>query len=486
VYRADIVIHSGRVYTMDEERTVFSHGAVAIAGDSIIAVGPSEDIRAKYDSGYCIDARGQIILPGFVDTHLHPVLNQRERPTDNGTPAYRYGSGDGYPDPSRHLDSECPPNPLSRIAHAKDGKNLDSFLQSARMLDTIPPVATYTFALHSMLCAVRGGATSFVEGGGGDVDGVAEAALTIGMRAGIGYPAFDQLVDLNNPSSGLQRVRDVDSVLAACEEAALRWHGRGDGLLSAWLTPVIDVACSDELLAGMKDLAGKHDLPVMTHAATTLSHDAYSLHHHNKTCIRRMFEAGLMQTHWLGIHMGYFDDTDLALLSEVNANIAHCPSTSALSGKGIMVNGQLLKPMQRGVPCGIGTDTPAQGCMLREIQVAYACHKEAQGDSRVLPAYKVLEMATRDAARAAGLAGKVGELRVGMKADIITIDMDAPEYDGLDPVKALAVHAQRRDIRNSVINGRIVMCDRAFPRLDEEAVRRDLRAANALLARFAG
>lgn len=484
--QVDLVIRSGRLYTMNADRTVYADGAIAIQGDEIVAVGPTHTIDDVYEGKTVLNARDQAILPGLIDTHIHPVLNLRPGLGEEPADGFGFQAVAGAPEPTNPLDESVLPDALARAAHREHGANLDAFFAEAGILDIVPPVVTYSLARHSLMCAVRAGATTFIEGGGGSVEGVAEAALSIGMRAGVGYPAFDQLVNASSPQEGMQRIRDTEAVLVACEEAAKRWHGQGEGLLSSWLVPTVDVAASDELLAGLRQLMETYDLPVMAHSATTLSHDPYSQHHYGKTCIQRMADAGLMEHHWLGIHMGFFNDGDLDLLLSKPAHIAHCPSTSAKCGKGIMANGVLLDAMRKGVNVGLGSDTPGNGNMVREMQMSVACHRDGLGDSRALPPYKALEMATRDGARAAALGGKTGELCPGMKADVITLDTSRPEYDNQETVNALLSLGHAGDVCHSIINGRIVMQDRRFPGLDEEEVRRDMRAANAVISQMMG
>src|SRR5580698_6287177 len=67
---ADTII-TGMVVTMDEQRHIYDDGAVAVTGDTIVAVGPRADLEAKYESRQTIDAKNKLVLPGFINGHTH-------------------------------------------------------------------------------------------------------------------------------------------------------------------------------------------------------------------------------------------------------------------------------------------------------------------------------------------------------------------------------------------------------------------------------
>lgn len=471
--RVDKIVHGGRVYTMSEDRMVYPDGAIAIRGADIVAVGPTQDVLSGFTADEKINASGHMVMPGFIDTHLHPALSfyRQEAPGDASGFSF-VGNYDTY-------DNR---RPISGMSFNADVSDLVRFLGMTRLVDKIPTSMTYAFSRYSMLIAMRGGATTFVEGGGGTADGVAEAARSLGMRACIANSVLDLAVDNLRPGEAPVRIRDTDEQLAWAEAAYKRWHGAEDGLIQGWYNLITDVTSSNELIAGIAALSRRDDAAVASHTAATNTQDKYSQLAFGKRGVERIAEGGLMDVHWLGIHMGFISDEDIELMRARNSCIAHCPGTSSFTGKGIIRDKQIMNAMRAGVPVGLGSDTIGYGNILQQLRLAYTGHKEAFGDNRVLPPYRVLELATVEAAKCARLQGMVGQLAPGMKADLILVDIDTPEYaQRTEPVEKLIRIGSATDIRTSIINGEVIMRDREFDGVDEEDIIRDMRTSSALM-----
>src|ERR1700722_4459546 len=73
--KVDLLVTHGTVVTMDEQRRLIQDGAVAVRGDSIVAVGPSADIAAQYDAAKVVDAHGAIVMPGLINGHAHAAMS---------------------------------------------------------------------------------------------------------------------------------------------------------------------------------------------------------------------------------------------------------------------------------------------------------------------------------------------------------------------------------------------------------------------------
>ena len=473
----DMVVKGGRVYTMTADRMVYPDGAIAVRGSEIVAVGPTRDIEAAFKGAETVDASGRMVMPGFVDTHLHPVFSFHTHSSPHPVEGAPYAG---------HAEAYDETAAISGMSFNSGMPEFLRFLGQTNLIDKIPPMVTYALSLHSMMVAIRGGATTFIEGGGGAADGIAEAARAIGMRAGVAQSVLDMLVKPDDIAAGPQRVRDTDSVLALAESAFTRWKSVDDGMVTGWYNLITDVTASDELLAGIAALAKRDDAPIASHTAATRTQEEFSKQFFGKGGVTRLADHGFFETHWLGIHMGFFDDAEIDLMAKGGAHIAHCPGTSNFEGKGILRDKKVARALLGGVPVGLGSDTIGAGVVMDQIRLAFAGHKEAFGDDRVLPPYAVLELATAEAAKCARLSGVVGALEPGLKADMILVDIDTPEYaQSVDPLGRFVITGGGRDIRTSIVNGRVVMRDREFLTVDQDAVMREMRAANALLAQFA-
>ena len=130
--------------------------------------------------------------------------------------------------------------------------------------------------------------------------------------------------------------------------------------------------------------------------------------------------------------------------------------------------------LAEGLRLGLGTDGAASNNdldMFEEMATAAFLAKHASGDPTVAAAAKVLEMATLGGARARGVEDRVGSLETGKRADIVVVDVRAPRMTPMyDPVSHLVYVAKGADVRHVVVEGRIVMRDRAVLTLDERAV----------------
>ena len=107
--------------------------------------------------------------------------------------------------------------------------------------------------------------------------------------------------------------------------------------------------------------------------------------------------------------------------------------------------------------------------------------KDAYADASLWGAYKALEMATIDGARACLWDDEIGSLEAGKLADVILVDMQGSEFTfhpGRQPVHALVYSATGRSVDTVIIDGRIVMRHRVMLTVDEQALRHDLAAAN--------
>ncbi len=163
------------------------------------------------------------------------------------------------------------------------------------------------------------------------------------------------------------------------------------------------------------------------------------------------------------------------------SGIAHCPQSNMKLASGTAPVRQMLA---EGLRLGLGTDGAASNNdldMFEEMATAAFLAKHAAGDPTVAPASKVLEMATLGGARALGMEDRIGSLEAGKRADIVVVDVRAPRMTPMyDPVSHLVYVAKGADVRHVVVEGRVVMRDRAVLTLDERAV---VARAAALAAR---
>jgi cytosine/adenosine deaminase-related metal-dependent hydrolase len=153
-----------------------------------------------------------------------------------------------------------------------------------------------------------------------------------------------------------------------------------------------------------------------------------------------------------------------------------------LTGKGIVSRRTIIEYLQAGVNVALGSDTAHYGTMIDEVRRAYAVHKDVWGDDRTLPAYRVLRMATLDAAECIGMQSDLGSIEMGKQADLVLLDLDQPQYVGIDPIVAIALYGESADIDSVMIRGEWVLKNRQWVAIDPAEINAKLvEAVNAIL-----
>jgi len=183
-----------------------------------------------------------------------------------------------------------------------------------------------------------------------------------------------------------------------------------------------------------------------------------------------LYWLGIADKHVVLAHCIHLDEQEMKTLARTKTNVAHCPSSNLKLGSGIAPIAQML---ERGISVSLGADgAPCNNRldMFTEMRTAALLQKVLHGPE-VLPADRVLRLATVDGARALGLQDEIGSIENGKRADVIVVDLNelhvAPETD---VVSSIVYSAQAADVHSTIINGRLVMRDRKLTTMDEEDV----------------
>jgi len=440
----DILIKHGYVVTMDPERRILSDGAVAIAGNRIEAIGPTREIAEKYKAPTTIDATDKMVIPGLIDGHNHPfayLVGGMADEVDIFTTLYKYF----YP----------------YEVH-------------------VTPEQARTCALGNYLEMIKNGTTCFVDPGGYHVDHVAQAAVDSGIRGILARSTRDTAPPGWELPPALHE--DLETNLREGEKVVQRWNGAAEDRIRAWFGLRYIFNISDELAIGIRDLARQYQVGIHTHVAAVKGENEKILEIYGKRSLERYYDLGLFGPNLYTVHMGYPNDREVEWLVEHDVKVAHCPSAAMMGAWGIIPNRMIPTMMQRGVTVSLGSDTNgAAGSldMVRVMYVAASIHRDMFEDPTLVGAYKALEMATIDGARACLWDDAIGSLEPGKCADIALFDMTGPEWThpGRTPVRSLVFSASGAHADTVIIDGRIVMRNREVLTIDEEAVKADVRAA---------
>lgn len=462
--QVDLLLLGGFVVTADAQRSYYCNGGVAVRGTRIVEVGPSRVLTAKYRATRTMDVSRRLVVPGFVNSHCHPAHFQMRR-----------GDRLEYPADCQTRHSYPCTNGAAEVRSPgllAQGGNYQAMLRGLIRLcrHGYDEEATYLNTLRSLMIEIRGGATCYNDGAAGHTLTIVQAQNEIGMRGIVTRTAADLVPVSTTEAAGLERIEDVDALLAESSELSRKINSGGTDRVRFWYNLFTDCSASDELIGGMAELARRDGVGLGSHTATVRNHDEYSLRHFGRRGLDRLEALGALGPNWLGVHMGFVDEGEIARMARLGCKAVHVPVTAMLSGKGIISRGMFPRMLDAGIDVGLGNDISTQGDMTTEGQRAHLAHKDAWMDDRMLPAYKVFEMMTIGGARCCLWEQDIGSLEVGKKADVALIDIDDQRYFGGDPLERYLMHGSSRDVDTVIIDGRVVLEHGRFTTIDAEDV----------------
>jgi cytosine/adenosine deaminase-related metal-dependent hydrolase len=333
------------------------------------------------------------------------------------------------------------------------------------LYSTVTPAEEQAAALLACVEMIRTGTTTFCEAGTlFDVPAVADAVEQVGMRAILGRWTWD----VEGQTGRLAQT--TNEALRCTADVLAKVHGRAGGRISGWPLLLGFGTCSPTLMQGARDLAASHGvgwgmMNLALHPRLR-TRDTFS--------VARLETLGLLDPATKLAHMIYVDDGDVARLAAHGVKIAHCPSAALKHTKGLAAHGKFPEMVEAGVCVSLGGDS-GNGSnhfdMLRLMYLAATVFKDARLDVGVLPAERVLEMATIRGAEALRLEREIGSIEVGKRADLVLFDADTPEWRPLlNPVNNLVYAASGASVRTVLIDGRVVLDDGRLTTLDERAL----------------
>ena len=425
------------VVTMDAERRILRDGAVAVDGDRIAAVGKTSDVERSFRGDDVIDARGKLVLPGLIDTHVHNTQQL-----------------------GRGLADECdlPKHLLERLyGYEKELTHDDA----------------YCAALLCQLELIRAGTTCFIDPGSYYPDETARAVGQSGLRGIIARTAFD-VHDTPIGQLPARMFRETtETAIAKSEETVRKYNGAHGGRLRAWFALRILSGCSDALCREMKRLADRHGVGLVMHASESRDEAVGSRMRYGMGEVERMAALGALGPNMVLIHMGWASPREVVLAREFDLKISCTPSTGFRLGFGSMQFGRFPEMLELGVTVALGSDAAMSSNFLdivRQMYLVSGGAKAARLDPTIMRPEQALEMATRHGAKAALWEREIGSLEAGKRADIATFDTRKPEWRPvLNPIANL-VYASRGGADTVIVDGKILMADGVVKTIDERAL----------------
>lgn len=419
---ADLMITDGTVLTMNPDNTVFEHGTVVVSDGKIVAVGGPE-LTAKYQAKKVLDVKGDIVMPGLINTHTH------------GSMTVFRSLGDDVPDR------------LHRYIFPLENK-----LVSRDMVRTGANLANIEM--------IKGGVTTYADMYYFE-DEVAKTVDKAGLRAVLGETIINfPVADAQTPEEGIAyAVRFINEY---------KDHPR----ITPAFAPHAPYTNTTENLQKIAALSEKLNVPVMIHLAETdREKEEIAKRTGGKSPVQYMADIGVLNNRLLAAHVIMADDNDLNLLKKYDVGVAHNISANTKSAKGVAPVTQML---EKGIRTGLGTDGPMSSNTLttmNELSLVGKIHKLETKNRAAMPPLTVVEMATMGSARALHMDDKIGSLETGKLADIIVVDTKAPNMVPVySPYAALVYGANGANVRHTIVGGVILMEDRQLLTVNENEI----------------
>ena len=422
-----LVVTGGTVVTMDGARRVLTPGAVAIDGERIVGVGTPDEIGRAFSSKHVIDATGKIALPGLVNTHGHaPMVLYRGLADDLALMEW-----------------------LQQYIFPAEAK-------------TVSPEMVRVGTRLAALEMIQSGTTTFTDMYYFEEE-VAKAAKAAGLRAVLGQTIIRfPVADAKTPEEELARTERF--ILAF----------KGDPLITPAVAPHSAYTLEKHTLLACRDLALRHDVPLLIHLAETGDEVRIIKEQAGLTPAGYLESIGFWTPRALAAHGVWVTDDDIAILKRRGVGVSHNPESNMKLASG---TAPVPKYLAVNVALGLGTDGAASNNdldMFEAMRQAAFLHKLQSGDPRAVPAATALELATLGGARALGMERDIGSLETGKRADLIIVGMrrarQTPRYDALSHL-VYATHGD--DVETTIVNGQVLMHDRQVRTLDEAAVLRE-------------
>src|SRR5215472_1374505 len=279
------------------------------------------------------------------------------------------------------------------------------------------------------------------------------------------------------------RLPPAEATLSAIRAALHGWSFDRERVRPA-VAPTIPHHCSDEFILGCASLARDFDVGLHSHVAESKVQAVTAIRVYGRTQTAHLDGLGVLGTHFTVAHGVWLDEDDMARLGDNGASVAHNPGSNMRLGSGLADARAML---ERRVNLGIGTD----GANCSDNQNMYEAMRLASFVSKVrgpdwrrwLSTREAAWAATEGGARALGFGDRIGRLAPGLKADIVMLDLDHPNWLLFnDPVNQLVHSEDGTAVASVMIGGRLVVDNRRLTTIDLDRLRDRVAAARERLA----
>lgn len=436
------LIKDAQIITMDDRGTVLT-GDVLINGDRIVQIAERIDVAVDKT----INAKGKVLLPGFIQTHIHLCQT------------------------------------LFR-GRADDLELLDWLKKRIWPLEAAhDEESVYYSAMLGIGELIRSGTTTIL-----DMETVHHTDSAFRAIEESGIRAFSGKVMMDHGGDVPARLNEsTERSLRESVDLLEKWHGKANGRIQYTFCPRFVVSCTEELLVGVRDLSKQYNVKVHTHASENKDEIALVERERGMRNVLYLDHIGLANPDLILAHCVWLNEEEKSVIRERGVKVTHCPGSNLKLASGIAEVPDLLS---KQIAVGIGSDgSPCNNTldMFSEMRLTALIQKSLHGPT-TMDAKTVLRMATMGGAEVLGMAHEIGSIEAGKKADLILLELNEfhayPSFD-TDPYSRVVYSAGYSDVDTVLIDGELVMNNKVMLTVDKSIVLKEAdRSIERLLRRL--
>ncbi len=441
ILKVDTLIVNADLFTMQGDGVGYiDAGAVAIDRGKIISVGNTKDLMNEFEADETIDATNKMVLPGFIDAHMHTNLSIIRGLAQDTRKWMHKGIG-----PFSSFITNEYANPASKMNILEGlASGTTTFGDYGSNMDE---VASFINNLGA-----RGRLTTTIREVPDVLDELEEEDL---------YP-FEKAIGENTLNANLDLIE--------------RWHGRDNNRITTMLGPQAPDFLSTDLLMKIKEIAVEKDLKIHMHTTQAARETKQMIGRYNKRTIQYLDELDYLDERLVAVHMTDATDEEARILAKSGASMTLC------SGSIGIIRGEVppVKPfLEAGGLSALGSDqAPGNNCnqIINEMKLTALFNKIKYDDPEVMPAWKVLRMATIEGAQAFGIGDEVGSIEKDKKADIIFVDLSSKAMVPViktplrNHVPNLVYSARGEEVCQVMVDGKTLYLNGKFLTVNEDEI----------------
>jgi putative selenium metabolism protein SsnA len=426
-----LLIGNGKIITRDSACPFIENGAVAVDGKLIVETGDSAALKAKYSGAQYMDARGRLVMPGFINAHMHYYSTFARGLNLGGKPATTFGeilSGLWW-----RLDKQL---------------GLDDVYYSCigPMIDEVRSGVTSVIDHHASPFAVEGSLFK-----------IAEASRLFGLRSNLCYETSDR-----------DGEKIADAGIGENVDFAKHCKEQDDDMLRSLFGMHAQMTISAKTLDKCLAAADSAGTGFHIHAAEGIEDLIDAVSKYGLRVIERLYKSGVLSPKTIAVHCIHITGEEMDMLGESGAAVVHNPQSNMGNAVGVS---PVLDMLKRGIPVGMGTDGYTSD-MTESLKTAAILHKHAKKIPSVAwvePHTMLFENNKKIMERF--INGKVGTIKKDHYADIIVVDYKGPTPLNADTINShILFGVSGRHVDTTIINGKVIMKERELVNIDEEAL----------------